>query len=61
MVYHGRCVKILLEHGADPTIRGGKYGSALGAARKKGFLRAEKLLFDHGAVDEVIGAESEVS
>ena len=58
--YHDRkYVQILLEHGADPNIRGGKFGSALNAARKKGFLRVEKLLLDHGAVDEEIVAESE--
>jgi len=45
-------VDLLLARGADPTVRGGKYGSALNAAVQKGHLRAEKALLKAGATDD---------
>jgi len=45
--YHDpKYVDILLSHGADPNVPGGKYGSAVEAARKKGYLRIEKQLLE---------------
>lgn len=46
--YHDpKYVDILLSHGADPNVPGGRYGSAVEAARKKGYLRVEKQLLEH--------------
>ena len=44
-------VELLLEKGADPNARGGKYGCALEAAVQKGHLRAEKALLKAGALE----------
>ena len=48
-------VELLLKHGADPNVRGGKYGSPLKAAcspETPATYRTEKLLLDHGAIPD---------
>jgi len=44
-----KIIKMLLEHGAGPNSRGGKYETALQAAAKHGHLRNAKLLLGAGA------------
>lgn len=42
-------MEILLEHGADVNIRGGKYETALQAAARHGHLENVRFLLEHGA------------
>lgn len=50
--YHDRkYVDVLLEHGADPNMRGGKFGSPLKAAKEQKLFRVVKALLDHGATE----------
>jgi hypothetical protein len=45
-------VEILLKHGADPNLKGGKFGTPLKARKKKDINRVVKLLLECGAKDE---------
>ncbi len=42
--HHRRCVEVLLEHGADRKVEGGKYRSAVEAVKQRGLNRVVKLL-----------------
>ena len=44
-----KIIKIMLDRGADPNSRGGKYETALQAAAKRGHLRNVKFLLGAGA------------
>ena len=52
---HLDIVKLLLDHGADVNLHGGRYGNALQAAVYKGSLDIVTLLLDHGADVNVQG------
>ena len=48
-------IKMLLDHGADPNARGGKYETALQAAAKHGCLNNVKILLKAGADPTIRG------
>lgn len=48
-------LKMLLDHGADPNARGGKYETALQAAAKHGCLQNVKILLKAGADPTIEG------
>ena len=54
-----KVMKMLLDHGADPNARGGKYETALQSAAKHGHLQNVKFLLSAGADPTIEGGKYE--
>jgi len=54
-----KVLKLLLNHGADPNARGGKYETALQSAAKHGCLENVKILLGAGADLTIEGGKYE--
>ena len=54
-----KVMKMLLDHGADPNARGGKYETALQSAAKHGHLQNVKFLLGAGADPTIEGGKYE--
>lgn len=56
---HCEVVELLLDHGVDVNWVGGRYRTALKAARENGRQRVVQLLLEYGATEEEDGKETE--